>query len=73
MNEQETKGISKYLCYLLRHSPSSVSLDMDEHGWVMIDQLIENVNAEGKVKLTRELIERIVETDDKGRFLDVRP
>ena len=41
---------------------------MDEHGWVRIDQLIDNVNAMGRVKLTRELIERIVETDDKGRY-----
>ena len=67
MNEQKT-GISKHLCYLLRHAPSAASLAMDEHGWVGIDQLIENVNAKGKVKLTRELIERIVETDDKGRY-----
>ena len=62
------ESISKHLCYLLRHVPSAASLDMDEHGWVRIDQLIENVNAEGKVKLTRELIEQIVETDDKGCY-----
>lgn len=67
MNER-LKCTSKYLCYLLRHAPSAASLDMDEHGWVGIDQLIENVNAMGKVKLTRELIEQIVETDDKGRY-----
>ena len=41
---------------------------MDEHGWVSIGQLIENVNAKGEVKLTRELIEQIVQTDDKGRY-----
>ena len=66
MKKQEMN--SKYLCYLLRHAPSSVGLDMDKHGWVRINQLIENVNAKGKVKLTRELIEQIVETDDKGRY-----
>ena len=68
MNEQEIKGISKYLCYLFRHSPSFASLDMDEHGWVRLEQLIKNINAVGNVKLTRELIEQIVQTDDKGRY-----
>ena len=68
MNEPEPKGISTYLCYLLRHSPSSASSDMDGHGWVRMEQLIKNINAVEKVKLTRELIERIVETDDKERY-----
>lgn len=68
MNNQETSRISKYLCYILRHSPSAASLDMDEHGWISIGQLIDNVNADSKVELTRELIEQIVETDDKGRY-----
>ena len=58
---------SKYLCYLLRHAPDSVGLDMDKHGWVRIEQLIENVNA-GKASLTRNLLEKIVDADDKGRF-----
>ena len=66
MKKQEMN--SKHLCYLLRHAPDSVGLDMDKHGWVRIYQLIENINAKGKVKLSRELIEQIVETDDKGRY-----
>lgn len=68
MNDCKRKHISKHLCYILRHAPDAVFLDMDEHGWVRIDQLVENVNAMGEAKLTRELIERIVETDDKGRY-----
>ena len=68
MNNQKNSRISKHLCYLLRHAPSAASLDMDEHGWVRMEQLIKNINTVGKVKLTRELIEQIVQTDDKGRY-----
>ena len=68
MNKGEIRRIAKYLCYLLRHAPDAVSLDMDEHGWVKINQLIENVNARGKTQLTMELLQEIVATDDKGRY-----
>ena len=50
MSERNVR-ISKYLCYILRHAPSAASLDMDEHGWVTIDQLIENVNADDNTSL----------------------
>lgn len=36
--------LSKYLCLLLRHQPDKAGLDMDEHGWVSVEQLIEGVN-----------------------------
>ena len=66
MKKQEMN--SKYLCYLLRHAPDSVGLDMDKHGWVRINQLIEKVNSEGRASLTRELLEKIVHTDEKRRY-----
>lgn len=66
MKKQEMN--SKYLCYLLRHAPESVGLDMDKLGWVRINQLIEKVNSEGKASLTRELLEKIVDTDEKRRY-----
>ena len=31
--------LSKYLCLLLRHQPEKAELDMDEHGWVSVEQL----------------------------------
>ena len=36
--------LSKYLCLLLRHQPAKAELDMDEHGWVSVEQLINGVN-----------------------------
>lgn len=62
--------LSVYLCLLLRHKPEEAGLDMDEHGWVNVDQLIRNVNRTGKytLKLTKEMLESIVANDNKGRY-----
>lgn len=63
--------ISKYLCLLLRHKPELAELDMDEHGWVSVDQLISGVNKSGKFSLvmTKALLERIVADDLKQRYV----
>lgn len=60
--------LSVYLSYLLRHAPEAAKLDMDKHGWVSVDQLIEGVNEYSKYRLNRELLEEIVATDSKGRY-----
>lgn len=65
MSKQKT---SVHLSYLLRHAPEAAELDMDRHGWVSVSQLISNVNASGKAKLTTELLQEIVATDNKGRY-----
>ena len=60
--------LSKYLCLLLRHQPEKAELDMDEHGWVSVEQLIVGVNRHSSYKLDRELLEQIVAEDNKGRY-----
>lgn len=60
--------LSVHLTFLLRHQPEAAGLDMDLHGWVDIDQLITNINAQGRFSLNRELLDEIVATDNKGRF-----
>ncbi len=62
------KNISVYLCYLLRHHPEAVSLDMDRHGWVDTAQLIDHVNAAGKYTLTLPQLKQIAAEDEKGRY-----
>ena len=56
MSKEKT---SIYLSYLLRHAPEAAGLDMDRHGWVNVSQLISNVNASGKAKLTTELLQEL--------------
>ena len=60
--------LSIYLSYLLRHNPGDLNLDMDKHGWVRVDSLIEAINGSGKHGISLEILEEIVETDNKGRY-----
>lgn len=60
--------ISKYLCLLLRHQPEKAELDMDKHGWVQVDQLINGVNLHSRYNIDRKMLESIVSADKKGRY-----
>ena len=62
------KKLSVYLSYLLRHHPEDAGLDMDAHGWVSVDALIDGINGRGKYALDREQLEQLVATDNKGRY-----
>lgn len=63
------KDLSKYLCFLLRHHLETARLDMDEHGWVSVDQLIIGVNHFSSYDLSMGILERIVSEDNKGRYI----
>lgn len=60
--------LSIYLSYLLRHNPGELELDMDHHGWVPVEQLIQRVNGAGRYRLTRQELEALVARDSKGRY-----
>jgi len=62
----ELKRISKYLSFILRHQPDSIGLELSDEGWANIKELISKTR---KFKLTREVINTVVETNDKKRFL----
>lgn len=34
-----SKRISKYLSFILRHSPQAIGLTLDTHGWASVDEL----------------------------------
>lgn len=71
MKEKKEKyynNLSKYLCYLLRHSPEHCDLHMDGYGYVLVDELVEKVNAKGEYEVTEADIYHIVETDEKKRY-----
>lgn len=65
--QDKTIQISKFLSYVLRHKPESISLTLDQDGWVSVDELLLHANRHGK-KLTRELLEYVVENNNKKRF-----
>ncbi|MGH6815504.1 MAG: RNA 2'-phosphotransferase [Hyphomicrobiaceae bacterium] len=58
---------SKFLSLVLRHRPDRIGLALDVNGWVSVADLIEQARVHG-VRLDRELIRRVVATNDKKRF-----
>ncbi len=65
--EKNLKSTSKFLSLVLRHKPEEIGLQLDENGWASVDELIEKVNAKGN-KIDINLLNEIVETNDKKRF-----
>jgi putative RNA 2'-phosphotransferase len=67
MNEKITKDTSKFLSLILRHAPEKIELQLDENGWANVDELITQCNKFQK-KINLELLNYVVETNDKKRF-----
>lgn len=67
MNEKDAKGISKFLSFVLRHSPETIGLKLDENGWADVDDLISKSSKDGN-GLNQEILEFVVENNDKKRF-----
>lgn len=59
---------SKFLSLVLRHQPQVIGMELDAEGWLPIEELIANANRHGK-HLTRQLLDEVVETNDKKRFI----
>lgn len=57
---------SRYIALILRHKPETINIRLDEHGWARVDELIKGVSKTHL--LTMEMLEKIVEVDDKQRF-----
>lgn len=54
----------------MRHKPDAIGLTLDDQGWANIDELINKANQSGEVTiLDRSLIQTIVDTNDKNRFV----
>jgi putative RNA 2'-phosphotransferase len=68
INEKENTRISKFLSMVLRHKPETIGLSPDKNGWVDATSLIEKMNEHG-FNVTAEIIEHIVATNNKKRFM----
>lgn len=67
MNEKQIKTISKFLSLVLRHSPQTIGLQLDEQGWADVTELLEKA-AQQHQGITREILDEVVYTNDKKRF-----
>lgn len=61
--------LSKEISYALRHAPWEYELELDEQGFVPIEQLLQSLNEAGSYerKVTQNDLEKIIETSDKKR------
>ena len=57
------KSTSKFLSLILRHKPQIVGLELDEHGWAEVSELIRRVK-----NLDLATLEQIVAHDEKRRY-----
>ena len=60
-------NLSKYISLILRHKPEAAGIQLDEHGWANVDELIAGINSSGRNIDMDDLVE-IVRTDNKGRY-----
>ncbi|MFA5860263.1 MAG: RNA 2'-phosphotransferase [Candidatus Thermoplasmatota archaeon] len=70
MNEHELNRVGRIMAGVLRHFPEKFGVDMDEQGWVDIQQFIEQMRGQ-KDRLhwiKPHHIVAIVATDPKGRY-----
>lgn len=67
MNDKQNFTLSKYLSLILRHSPERAGIQIDSQGWTPVDQLIASINT-NKMPFDLEMLEHIVDTNDKKRF-----
>ncbi|MFD2231225.1 RNA 2'-phosphotransferase [Alkalimarinus sediminis] len=69
-SSKQLNKTSKFLSFVLRHKPEAIDLTLDDNGWANIDELISKGNDSGEASnLSRELIQEVVDTSDKKRFI----
>lgn len=59
--------ISRFLSRVLRHDPGRIGLELDDAGWADVEELLERSAAAG-VPISAEVLESVVEQNDKKRF-----
>ncbi len=65
MTEKE-KSSSRFLSLILRHHPEVIGIQLDEHGWADVSELIEGISRTRPFDL--ELLDKIVAKDEKQRY-----
>jgi len=67
MDDKQIKNISKFLSLILRHSPETIGLQLDENGWADVTELITKAATHGQV-FDKATLEMVVAGNDKQRF-----
>ena len=60
--QKSVKHYGKFLALVLRHKPGVIGLELDSEGWVEVKLLLQGCRKKGID------LDRVVETDEKGRY-----
>src|SRR5262245_10018346 len=60
--------LSKQISYILRHAPWEYELELDDEGWVAVDQLLNALNSDpSSTEINRSIIEQMIRASSKQR------
>ena len=65
IDQQSMTNTSKFIARILRHHPESIGIQLDEHGWARVDELITGIAKTQSFDMA--MLEEIVQTDSKKR------
>ena len=57
---------SRFISLILRHSPDTIGISLDEHGWASVEELLAGISKTQYIDMA--MLEKIVETDSKQRY-----
>lgn len=57
---------SRFMSLILRHKPEAIGINLDEHGWANVDELIAGIAKTHEFSM--DILEEIVRMDDKERY-----
>ena len=66
-DEKAIVALSKFLSLVLRHKPQEIGIQLDEQGWVSVQDLLDEMKNHGR-KMDIETLKHVVETNSKKRF-----
>ena len=68
MNNKRKEELSRFISLILRHKPEVIDINLDIHGYANVKQLIKGINENSNHTIDYEILEDIVNTDNKGRY-----
>ena len=67
LNDKELIKTSRFLSLILRHKPETIGISLDKNGWAKVSHVIKGMREQGYT-INHEILEKIVNTDDKQRY-----
>lgn len=59
--------LSIFISLILRHKPETIGIQLDEHGWADVEELINGINSTSRT-IDMDILDEIVRTDNKQRY-----